>query len=306
MWRAPQARLEASVALAGPYTEQRMRALRTGVDLFRRSPGLSAVIKGPLGPARRALKPFPQLGEAGAHRMLLFAADHPILPVDARINRVGPSSRLRQRRPTNSANRRARFGRDRSRASRFGGSLSPRVPVPVPPRRRDVHGGRPALSDMSAVERLSGGADQNGSYQLSDATRRRSVLTCSQICACSSRSSSSGSVFDDRCRYVCRSRSAARKVVQVIGEQAAIAQLVVGGRVDGQQQLGHVARLREGVHPDVHALQVQQHPREDLRLVRVGEQTRLELGHIVILIAIGTRVAAEQIRQASSDSSAPP
>jgi endonuclease-3 len=89
MWRAPQKKLEASVALAGPYAENRLRALRTGVDLFRRSPGLPAVIRGPLAAARRALKPFPQLGEAGAHRMLLFAADHAILPVDARVSRVG-------------------------------------------------------------------------------------------------------------------------------------------------------------------------------------------------------------------------
>ncbi len=89
MWRAPQKKLEASVALAGPYAENRLRALRTGVDLFRRSPRLPAVIRGPLAAARRALKPFPQLGEAGAHRMLLFAADHAILPVDARVSRVG-------------------------------------------------------------------------------------------------------------------------------------------------------------------------------------------------------------------------
>src|SRR5437867_12918679 len=63
MWRAPQKKLEESVALAGPYSEQRLRALRTGVDLFRRSPSLPAVIRGPLAAARRALKPLPQLGE---------------------------------------------------------------------------------------------------------------------------------------------------------------------------------------------------------------------------------------------------
>jgi endonuclease-3 len=57
--------------------------------LFRRSPDLPAVIRGPLPAARRALKPFPQLGETGAHRMLLFAADHAILPVDSRVSRVG-------------------------------------------------------------------------------------------------------------------------------------------------------------------------------------------------------------------------
>src|SRR5213078_1759780 len=89
MWRAPQKKLAESVALTGPYLENRLRALRIGVDLFRRSPTLPAIIKGPLPAARRALKPLPQLGETGAHRMLLFAADHAILPVDARVSRVG-------------------------------------------------------------------------------------------------------------------------------------------------------------------------------------------------------------------------
>ena len=88
MWRAPQKKLDQSLRLAGPYAENRLQALRTGVDLFRRSPNLPAIIRGPLPAARRALKPLPQLGEAGAHRMLLFAADHPVLPIDARVNRV--------------------------------------------------------------------------------------------------------------------------------------------------------------------------------------------------------------------------
>lgn len=88
MWRAPQKKLEDAVRLAGPYSEQRLLALRAGVDLFRRSPDLPAVIRGPLAAARRTLKAVPQLGEAGAHRMLLFAASHPILPVDAGVSRV--------------------------------------------------------------------------------------------------------------------------------------------------------------------------------------------------------------------------
>ena len=88
MWRAPQKKLDDSIRLAGPYTEQRLKALRTGVDLFRRSPTLAKTIRGPLPAARRALKPLPQLGETGAHRMLLFAADQLILPVDARVSRV--------------------------------------------------------------------------------------------------------------------------------------------------------------------------------------------------------------------------
>jgi endonuclease-3 len=92
MSRAPQKKLEESVALAGPYAEQRLRALRTGVDRFRRSPELPRVIRGPLPAARRSLKGLPQMGEGGAYRMLLFAADHPVLPVDAPVGRV--ASRL--------------------------------------------------------------------------------------------------------------------------------------------------------------------------------------------------------------------
>ena len=72
-----------------PTWSNRLQALRSGVELFRRSPELPTTIRGPLPAARRALKPFPQLGETGAHRMLLLAADQLILPVDARIGRVG-------------------------------------------------------------------------------------------------------------------------------------------------------------------------------------------------------------------------
>jgi endonuclease-3 len=89
MWRAPQKKLEACVRLAGPYSENRLTALRSGAELFRRSPDLPKTIRGPLPAARRALKPLPQLGDAGAHRMLLFTADQVTLPVDARVSRVG-------------------------------------------------------------------------------------------------------------------------------------------------------------------------------------------------------------------------
>ena len=88
MWRAPKKKLEESVKLAGPYGEQRLSALRTGVEIFRRTPKLPSIIRGPITPARRALKGLPQMGEGGAYRMLLFAADQPVLPVDARVSRV--------------------------------------------------------------------------------------------------------------------------------------------------------------------------------------------------------------------------
>ncbi len=88
MWRARQKVLEESVALAGPYLEQRLERLRTGVDIFRRTPALPSIIRGELMAARRALKPLPVLGDGGAHRMLLFAGDHAVLPVDARVSRA--------------------------------------------------------------------------------------------------------------------------------------------------------------------------------------------------------------------------
>jgi endonuclease III len=88
MWKAAQKKLEDSVRLAGPYLEQRLATLRTGVDIFRRSPNLSKTIRGPLPAARKVLKDLPRMGEGGAYRMLLFAGGHSVLPVDARVSRV--------------------------------------------------------------------------------------------------------------------------------------------------------------------------------------------------------------------------
>jgi len=110
MSRAPQKKLEESVGLAGPYAEQRLRALRTGVDRFRRSPDLPRVIRGPLPAARRSLKGLPQMGEGGVYRMLLFAADHPVLPIDAPVSRV--ASRLGYGRPHTDFTKTARSVRE--------------------------------------------------------------------------------------------------------------------------------------------------------------------------------------------------
>jgi endonuclease-3 len=125
MWRAPQKTLADSVALAGPYVEQRLRALRTGVEVFRRSPDLAAAIRGPLAAARRAIKPLPQLGETGAHRMLLFAADHCVLPIDARVSRV--ARRLGYGEPHENFRREARLVQQ---------DLSRELPVSVESYRR--------------------------------------------------------------------------------------------------------------------------------------------------------------------------
>jgi len=94
MSRVAQKKLEESVALAGPYLEQRLRALKIGVDLFRRAPDLPALIRGPLAAARRALKGLRRWATAGRPGCCC-AAGHPVLPVDARQPR-GEPPRLRR------------------------------------------------------------------------------------------------------------------------------------------------------------------------------------------------------------------
>jgi endonuclease III len=89
MWRASSSKLAASVALAGPYRAQRLLSLRKGVDVFRRNSSLPSLVKGPVPAAMKALKALPKMtGDSGAYRMLLFAGDHAVLPVDAKVARV--------------------------------------------------------------------------------------------------------------------------------------------------------------------------------------------------------------------------
>jgi endonuclease-3 len=86
--RAPRATLEAAVAPAGSSVDLRLAALRAGAEVFRRHRALPAAIRGPLTAARRSLRLLPQLDPAAAHRMLLFAGNHPVVPADARVQRV--------------------------------------------------------------------------------------------------------------------------------------------------------------------------------------------------------------------------
>ena len=57
----------------------------------------------------------------------------------------------------------------------------------------------------------------------------------------------------------------ASDVVEVIGEKAAVAQLAERRRRERHEQLGDGARLRKRAHVHVDALQVEQHPDDDLR-----------------------------------------
>ena len=154
MWRLSQKTLEEIVLSAGPYLEQRMRALRTGVDMFRRTPNLPEVIRGPAKTARRALKGMPQMGEGGAYRMMLFAADQAVLPVDSRVNRVARRLGYGQ---AHADFAKVGTGHPRRRRYRASGD-SRRVPAGVSlsftSRRRNLHRNEPALPDLSAPSNL--------------------------------------------------------------------------------------------------------------------------------------------------------
>lgn len=120
MWRVPQPKLLAAVAQAGPYAESRVEALKAGVEQFRRTPSLRKDIMGPLPAALKAIKPLPHMGEGGAYRMLLFAAGHQVLPVDARVSRVA---------------RRLGYGETQPDFNRTARSIRRAIGVELPPDR---------------------------------------------------------------------------------------------------------------------------------------------------------------------------
>ncbi len=93
--RAPRARLEQAVALAGPYRDARLRALTAGVDVFKRHRDLPDRIHRDPATAQEALGMLPHLTSTSAQRMLLFAGGHCLLPDDPHVMRV--LERLRSR-----------------------------------------------------------------------------------------------------------------------------------------------------------------------------------------------------------------
>jgi endonuclease III len=86
--RAPRARLEAALAPAGGSIELRIEALAAGAALFRRHRQLATPPGRSSFAALRVFRLLPKLDAAAAHRMLLFAAGRPVLPVDQRVHRV--------------------------------------------------------------------------------------------------------------------------------------------------------------------------------------------------------------------------
>ena len=94
MGRTARAKLENAVALAGPYREERLRALASGIDVFKRNRDLPQRLRSDLDTARAALELLPHLTAVSSQRLLLFAGRHPLFPEDPDVTRV--LSRLQQ------------------------------------------------------------------------------------------------------------------------------------------------------------------------------------------------------------------
>jgi endonuclease III len=88
MGKAPRATLDKAIALAGPYREERLRALLSGVNVFKRNRDLPQTLRGDMDAARQAVALLPHLGAISAQWLLLFAGRHPLLPDDPHVNRV--------------------------------------------------------------------------------------------------------------------------------------------------------------------------------------------------------------------------
>src|SRR6185503_15197957 len=86
--KAAPKKLEDAAALAGSHREERVRALKAGVDAFRRKPKIASEIRAALPAAAAVIETLPHLSAAGGERLLLFAGQHPIVPFDPAHARV--------------------------------------------------------------------------------------------------------------------------------------------------------------------------------------------------------------------------
>jgi endonuclease III len=88
MAKAARGKLEKAVGLAGPYRDERLRALMSGVDVFKRNRDLPKQLRSELDAAREALALLPHLTAVSSDWLLLFAGRHPLLPDDPNVQRV--------------------------------------------------------------------------------------------------------------------------------------------------------------------------------------------------------------------------
>lgn len=87
LWKAPRAKVFQAIAHVGP-PEERLHAIMSGVEVFRRWRDLEERLRGPILEARRATRLLASLGRVGAQWMILAAGDHPILPRHAGVGRI--------------------------------------------------------------------------------------------------------------------------------------------------------------------------------------------------------------------------
>lgn len=88
MGKAARAKLENAVGRAGPYREERLRALTSGVDVFKRNRDLPKKLRSDIARAREALALLPHLSALSGQWLLLFAGRHAIVPDDPDVRRV--------------------------------------------------------------------------------------------------------------------------------------------------------------------------------------------------------------------------
>lgn len=88
MGRVARAKLEKAVACAGPYREERLRALTAGVNVFRRHRDLPELLRADIAQATESLKLLPHLTSVSGQWMLLFAGHQPLLPAEPNLLRV--------------------------------------------------------------------------------------------------------------------------------------------------------------------------------------------------------------------------
>lgn len=88
MGKVPRAKLEKAIALAGPYREERLRALTSGVDVFKRNRDLPQTLRSDIDAAKNALALLPHLTAISGQWLLLFAGGHPLFPDDPHVGRV--------------------------------------------------------------------------------------------------------------------------------------------------------------------------------------------------------------------------
>ena len=85
---APRGTVEKAIALAGPHREERLRALTSGVDVFKRHRDLPGTLRGDIDAAQEALALLPHLTATSGQWLLLFAGGHPLVPDDPCLRRV--------------------------------------------------------------------------------------------------------------------------------------------------------------------------------------------------------------------------